>query len=54
MTSKPPMTEAEARENIAQMRAHTKPDAMARLIGFALQLGNLTPEARAVYQAEKA
>ncbi len=49
---KPPMTADEARENVAEMSAHTDPRAAVRLMAIALgPLGNLTDEARDVYRA---
>lgn len=51
MDRKPPMTANEARANIAAMRAETSRNAMRRLIQIALgPLGNLSPEAQAVYR----
>lgn len=48
---KAPMTADEARANIAEMRANTKPAAMRRLIAIALgPLGNLSEEAKEVYR----
>lgn len=50
MTRKPPMTEAEARENIAAMMVETQPAARNKLIRLALgPLGNLSDEAKSVY-----
>lgn len=50
---RPPMSAEEARENIAEMRLHTNPRAMRRLLTLALgPLGNLSDEARTIYQAE--
>lgn len=46
-----PMTADEAREIIATMRRETQPKAMRRLIKLALQIGNLSDEAKAVYRA---
>lgn len=52
MTRKAPMTADEARENVAAMLAETKPAPMRRLLSLALgPLGNLSDEARSVYQA---
>ena len=53
MARKPPMTEQEARDNIAAMRKETPRNAMLRIINLALgPMGNLSPEARAIYQEE--
>lgn len=47
------MTEAEALENVATMRRHTRKDAFKRLLEVAVgPMGNLSPEARAVYRRE--
>lgn len=52
MHRKPPMTEAEARENVAAMMAETEPMARRKLIRLALgPLGNLSEAAKAVYRA---
>lgn len=52
MTRKAPMTADEARENVAAMMAYTKPTPRRRLLALALgPLGNLSDEARAIYQA---
>lgn len=51
MATKPPMTGAEACDNIAAMRAKTRPDAQRRLLELALGgLGNLSDEAHAIYR----
>jgi len=47
-----PMTASEARENVAAMLKETPANARKRLLQIALgPLGNLSDEARAVYQA---
>jgi hypothetical protein len=46
------MTASEARENVAEMTSKTPANARKRLLQIALgPLGNLSDEARAVYQA---
>jgi hypothetical protein len=52
MTRKPPMTKQEAIKIIAIMRKETPANAMRKIIEIALgPHGNLSDEARAVYQA---
>jgi len=51
-TRRAPMTEAEARSNLASMEAETTENAKRLLLHVALgPLGNLTDEARAIYAA---
>lgn len=50
--SRPPMTEAEARENVAAMKAETPRNAQVRLLTIAVgPMGNLSAAAREVYAA---
>jgi hypothetical protein len=52
MTTRHQMTASEARENVAAMLKETPANARKRLLQLALSpLGNLSDEARAVYQA---
>ena len=46
-----PMTEAEARANVAAMARETSPGPRRQMIALALQVGNLSDAARAVYRA---
>lgn len=55
-TGKPPMTAAEARENIAAMKAETSLRSQRQLLRHAInpRIGNLGAEARAIYAARLA
>ena len=55
MNRKPPLSTAEARENIAAMEAETPREAMRRLLTLALgPAGNLSKGARKIYAAKLA
>jgi hypothetical protein len=49
--SKNPMTKREAENIVAEMRRETSKSGMMRLLSAALVIGNLSDDARAVYQA---
>ena len=46
-----PMTEEQARKVLAEMMRDTAPPARKRLMQIAIQIGNMTDEAKAVYRA---